>query len=252
MIPVMNIIAWSNVVPWAEQRQVEQDLIISRAIVDLFADPFLREQLRFRGGTALNKLHFPAPIRYSEDIDLVRTTSGPIGPILDRVRERLEPWLGRASFEQSQVAPKLRFRAPAEDQAAAAAQIRLKVEINTAEREAYDPPQAVPFRVENPWFAGEADVATFSREEMLATKLRALLQRSKGRDLFDLAHGLDVFDGLNAGRVVSCFGQYLEASGIRISRAEAEHRMFAKLNNPGFLADMRPLARSNGTLRFDT
>jgi hypothetical protein len=79
MIPMMNIIAWSNVVPWAEQRQVEQDLIISRAIVNLFADPFLREQLRFRGGTALNKLHFPAPIRYSEDIDLVRTTSGPIG-----------------------------------------------------------------------------------------------------------------------------------------------------------------------------
>jgi hypothetical protein len=31
MIPMMNIIAWGNVVPWAEQRQVEQDLIISRA-----------------------------------------------------------------------------------------------------------------------------------------------------------------------------------------------------------------------------
>ena len=37
------------------------------------------------------------------------------------------------------------------------------------------------------------------------------------------------------------FGQYLEKSGLRISRAEAEQRMFAKLNNPGFLADMRPL-----------
>jgi len=240
MIPMMNIIAWSNVVPWAEQRQVEQDLIISRAIVDIFADPFLCEQLRFRGGPALNKLHFPAPIRYSEDIDLVRTTSGPIGPILDRVRERLGPWLGRANFEQSQVAPKLRFRAPAEDPAATI-QIRLKVEINTAETEAYDPPQALPFRVENPWFAGAADVATFSREEMLATKLRALLQRSKGRDLFDLAHALEVFDGLDTGRVVTCFGQYLERSQLRISRAEAEQRMFAKLTNPGFLADMRPL-----------
>ncbi len=43
MIPLMNIIAWSNIVPWAEQRQVEQDLIISRAIVDLFAVPFLRK-----------------------------------------------------------------------------------------------------------------------------------------------------------------------------------------------------------------
>src|SRR6516162_6989047 len=240
MIPTMNIIAWSNVVPWAEQRQVEQDLIICRAIVDIFADPFLREQLRFRGGTALNKLHFPAPIRYSEDIDLVRTTAGPIGPILDRVRERLEPWLGRANFEQSQVAPKLRFRAPAEDPAATA-QIRLKVEINTAETQAYDTPQALPFRVENPWFAGAADVATFSREEMLATKLRALLQRSKGRDLFDLAHALEVFGELNTDRVVACMGQYLDRSQVRISRAEAEQRMFAKLANPGFLTDMRPL-----------
>jgi len=46
----MNMIAWGNVVPWAEQRQIEQDLIISRAIVELFSDPVLREQLRFRGG----------------------------------------------------------------------------------------------------------------------------------------------------------------------------------------------------------
>jgi len=240
MIPTMNIIAWSNVVPWAEQRQVEQDLIICRAIVEIFADPFLRGQLRFRGGTALNKLHFPAPIRYSEDIDLVRTTSGPIGPILDRLRERLEPWLGRANFEQSQVAPKLRFRAPAEDPAATA-QIRLKVEINTAETQAYDTPQALPFRVENPWFAGATEVATFSREEMLATKLRALLQRSKGRDLFDLAHALEVFGELDTDRVVACMGQYLDQSQVRISRAEAEQRMFAKLANPRFLTDMRPL-----------
>jgi len=36
MIPMMNIIAWSKFVPWAEQRQVEQDLIISRAIVGVF------------------------------------------------------------------------------------------------------------------------------------------------------------------------------------------------------------------------
>ena len=28
-----NIVAWVNVVPWADQRQVEQDLIISRALV---------------------------------------------------------------------------------------------------------------------------------------------------------------------------------------------------------------------------
>ena len=50
---------------------------------------------------------------------------------------------------------------------------------------------------------GKAAVSTFSREEMLATKLRALLQRNKGRDLYDLAHALKVFEGLNTSRVAS-------------------------------------------------
>jgi hypothetical protein len=99
MIPSQNIIAWSRIVPWTDWRQVEQDLIISRALVAVFADSELRDQLRFRGGTALKKLHFDPPLRYSEDIDLVRTTAGPIGPILDRLRAVLEPWLGRGQFD---------------------------------------------------------------------------------------------------------------------------------------------------------
>ncbi len=61
-------------------------------------------------------------------------------------------------------------------------------------------------------------VCTFSREEMLATKLRALLQRNKGRDLYDLAHALKVFVGLNNRRVVECLALYLQKKGLRISR----------------------------------
>jgi predicted nucleotidyltransferase component of viral defense system len=249
MIPMMNIIAWGNVVPWAEQRQVEQDLIISRAIVDLFSDQFLRKQLRFRGGTALNKLHFPSPIRYSEDIDLVRTATGPMKPTIDRIRERLEPWLGPASFDRSAIAPKLKFRVTAED-SDSTAPIRLKLEINTSETVAFDAPQEILFRVNNPWFAGEASVPTFSRAEILATKLRALLQRNKGRDLFDLSHALGVFEDLDRNRIIECFGQYLESSKTPISRAEAEQRMFAKLNSPGFLTDLRPLLAAEQAARL--
>jgi predicted nucleotidyltransferase component of viral defense system len=198
---------------------------------------------RFRGGTALNKLHFPASLRYSEDIDLVRTSAGPIGPILDQLRVVLEPWLGRAQFDQSPVAPKFRFRVDAED--GSDVPIRLKIEINTREIEAFDVPAALPLRVANPWFSGEASIPTYSREEMLATKLRALLQRDKGRDLYDLAHALEVFDGLDADRIVEMFGRYLDLSGQAISRAQAQERMFAKLANPRFLLDMRPLLRAD-------
>ncbi len=247
MIPAMNIIAWGHVAPWVEQRQIEQDLIISRALVELFSDDFLRGQLRFRGGTALNKLHFPAPLRYSEDIDLVRTTHGGIGPILDRIREVLEPWLGRAAFDQTPVAPKLHFRADAED---GGPPLRLKVEINTREIEAYDTPQNIRYTVDNPWFRRRADIPTYSREEMLATKLRALLQRDQGRDLLDLSHALGVFEKLDTARVATIFALYLAAQDLVISRAQAEERMFAKLANPGFLADIRPLITPDETDRL--
>ena len=131
MIPRLNIVAWSRAVPWPEPRQVEQDLIICRTIIEVFSDPVLCSKLRLRGGTALNKLHFPTPLRYSEDIDLVRTTTGPIGPILDRLRAVLEPWLGRASFRPSRVAPKLRFRARAEDDSAAIIRLRPRQALTT-------------------------------------------------------------------------------------------------------------------------
>ena len=239
MIPAQNIVAWGNVVPWADQRQVEQNLIIGRALVEIFSDDMLHGALHVRGGTALNKLHFPAPLRYSEDIDLVRMSAGPIGPILDRLRVVLEPWLGRAQFDQSPVAPKFRFRVEAED--AGGVPIRLKIEINTREVEAFDGPVALPLEILNPWFEGEAAIPTVSREEMLATKLRALLQRDKGCDLYDLAHALEAFEVLDADRIVEMFTRYLGLSGQAISWAQAQERMSVKLANPRFLLDMRPL-----------
>lgn len=239
MIPAQNIVAWGNVVPWVDQRQVEQDLIIGRALVDVFSDDMLRDAVRVRGGTALNKLHFPKPVRYSEDIDLVRTSGGPIGPVLDQLRAVLEPWLGRARFDQSPVAPKFRFRVDAED--GSDVPIRLKVEINTREMQAFDDPASLPLKIDNPWFSSEAAISTFSREEMLATKLRAFLQRDRGRDLYDLAHALEIFENLDITRVVTMFGRYLDLSRDTISRAQAQERMFAKLASPGLLLDVRPL-----------
>jgi predicted nucleotidyltransferase component of viral defense system len=248
MIPVMNIVAWGQTVPWADQRQVEQDLIICRALVALFSDPFLAKELRFRGGTALNKLHFPEPLRYSEDIDLARTSPGPLGPVLDATRAALEPWLGHAKFDPSKVATKLRFRVKAET---SQVDIPLKVEINWQENTAYDPPRMIPFEVKNPWFSGKAEIPTFSNEEILATKLRALLQREKGRDLIDLANAKAVFKDLNVQRVIELFRQYLDASGKAISRAQAEQRMFAKLANSTFMADVKPYLPAEEAARFD-
>lgn len=244
MIPERDILDWGKVVPWTDRRQMEQDLVISRVLVELFSDPFLNEQLRFRGGTALNKLHFPMPFRYSEDIDLVRTVHGPIGPVLNGIRDILKPWLGDARFKQSRISPKLMFHPDSSKPSQ-----NLKIEINTRETDACDGSRYISHEIENPWFSGAAAIHTYSREEMLATKLRALLQREKGRDLFDLAHALNVFEGLKIERVIECFLHYLEKSRIKISRAEAERRMFAKIDNPALLDDIMPLLPASDVRR---
>ena len=55
MIPRDYITEWRAVVPWVEDVQVEQDLVISRALVEIFSHPHLAKELAFRGGTALHK-----------------------------------------------------------------------------------------------------------------------------------------------------------------------------------------------------
>ncbi len=240
MIEEKYIAEWGAFAPWNNPKQVELDLIISRAMIEMFNDPFLCKELRMRGGTALNKLHFPNSVRYSEDIDLVRTELGPIGPSLDHIRAALEPWLGKASFSPSSIASKLRFRIPIDD--AINPVMKLKVEINTSEVVPYDPPVGMRFEVTNSWFSGVAVVPTYSPEEMLSSKLRALLQRNKGRDLFDVAYGLTAFENLDLDRLLEGFLFNLrQCDHNSISRAEAESRMFAKLVGGRTLEDIQSI-----------
>lgn len=78
MIPAAFIRQWATHAPWPDLRQVEQDLIICRALCDLFGHPKLQGKIAFRGGTAIHKLLFEKPLRYSEDIDLVQLQPEPI------------------------------------------------------------------------------------------------------------------------------------------------------------------------------
>lgn len=52
---------------------------------------------------------------------------------------------------------------------------------------------------------------------------------------------MSVMDKLNAARIIELFVAYLEQGNQQITRAQAEERMWAKLENPGFLSDIRPL-----------
>jgi predicted nucleotidyltransferase component of viral defense system len=181
LIPKAYIDGWRKNAPWPQQAQVEQDLVICRALIEIFSRPLLADSLAFRGGTALFKLHMP-PARYSEDIDLVQVEAGPIGDVLDELRGCLDPWLGEPRRNRNEGRVTLMYRFDSED----SIPLRLKVEINTREHFAVYGFRTLPFAVESRWHSGEAEILTYDLEELLGTKLRALYQRRKGRDLFDL------------------------------------------------------------------
>ena len=236
MIPTAFLQAWSVKAPWPDLRQVEQDLIISRALCDLFNAPAMMGKIAFRGGTAIHKLLFKQPLRYSEDIDLVQTRAEPIGATVDAVREALS-WLGRCQREQAGHSMHLVFKfAPEVDPQTT---LKLKVEINTREHTNLLGIKGYPFALENEWYRGKAEIASFEPEELFGTKLRALLQRRASRDLFDLHQGLEQLT-LAAEKVIACFNHYLALEVKPITRAIAQQRMLEKLTR-SLTEDVIPL-----------
>ena len=238
MIPRANITAWRTVAPWPSNEQVEQDLVLSRALVAMFNQKVVVDRAVFRGGTALHKLFFGAGGRYSEDIDLVQRDAGPIGELIAAIREALDSWLGSPRWKQGQGRFTLYYRF--ETSFAPVSTRRLKIEINTREHFAVLGTDTRSFTVENPWFTGTAALTVYHLDELLGTKLRALYQRKKGRDLYDLWLALDTGKP-SPDRVVECFRHYMDHDGATVSRAEFEANLAAKLASAVFLEDLRLL-----------
>lgn len=244
MIPRANITAWRSQAPWPANEQVEQDLVLSRALVSMFSVETVAAQAIFRGGTALHKLFLGAKWRYSEDIDLVQRDAGPIGELIGSIRGALDSWLGKPSWKQGEGRFTLFYRF--ETTFPPVSTRRLKIEINTREHFAVLPVSRHSFVVDNPWFSGVAALSVYHLDELLGTKMRALYQRKKGRDLFDLWVALRSGNASNA-RVVECFQRYIEHNGLRVSRAEFEANLAAKLGTATFREDIQPLLSADVT-----
>jgi predicted nucleotidyltransferase component of viral defense system len=242
MIPRDYITEWRSQAPWVQDIQVEQDLVICRALVEIFTHPMLSNALAFRGGTALYKLYITPAARYSEDIDLVQVRAEPAGAVMDALRSVLDPWLGEPRRRQSEGRVTLVYRFASED--TPPINMRLKIEINSREHFAVHGFKQVPFSVTSRWFEGKCEITTYELDELLGTKLRALYQRKKGRDLFDLAIALEQ-RGVDPARVVAAFAAYMERGGHQITRTLFAKNIQVKLGDPLFTADIGPLL-SNG------
>jgi len=224
---------WRTQVPWIDADNVEQDLLLSRLIIEIANHPLLGKELVFRGGTCFHKLWLDRPWRYSEDLDYVRTTSGGIGDILNAVRD-IAAAIG---FDRAQTRigqhPKVRLDSTFDS----GNPMRVKVEINTYELSPAQPTVTRNHTIESAWFNGSAEVPTFTLEELIATKIRALYQRSKVRDLFDMwlavTHG-----GADPDEIAACFQPYRPDGW---TAKQALKNLEAKLSDQRFRTDLTPL-----------
>lgn len=240
MIDKASIMAWNEHAPWTDFAMVEQDLIICRALVNIFSDEFLREQLAFRGGTALHKLYLNPQARYSEDIDLVQINPGPIKPILYRLGEVLS-WMPDRVIKPKRFNNTMLFRV--ESEIPPVQPIRLKVEINCYEHFNVLGLKKVPFEVENRWFSSKCELTTYTLDELLGTKLRALYQRKKGRDLFDLQVALDKAE-VDVERIMECYNRYMSFVVDKVpTYKQFVQNMELKIQDSEFLNDTDILLR---------
>jgi predicted nucleotidyltransferase component of viral defense system len=241
MIPQAYITEWSQQVPWQSNEQVEQDLVICRALVEIFSDEWLAKSLAFRGGTALHKLYLQPQPRYSEDIDLVQLRAEPIKETVQRLQAALG-FLGDSSVKPKRDGTQVICRFDSEFPPSI--RLRLKVEANTREHFTVHGLQQFPFDVKSSWFDGSCQLTTYRLEELLGTKLRALYQRRKGRDLYDMFIALTQKPDLDIEALLHSYREYMNFS-VEKPPTQREYilNMEAKMKDAEFLGDTTALLR---------
>lgn len=236
MIPEAFITAWARRAPWPTQTQIEQDLILSRLMIEIANHELLGSELAMRGGTCLHKLHLAAPARYSEDLDYVRRTRSGVGPYMAALRDiATSIGLHERKYEQTWEMVHMIFDG---DATSRVGRVRVKIEINVHEVESLGEVIERPYVVDSPWWNGAADIPTFSTEELMSTKLRALYQRRKGRDLFDLWMVLTTLNA-NDDLIVDSFHRYMGDGAFGF--ADFAPNLREKLHNKEFRDDLAQL-----------
>lgn len=267
MIQHGHLTAWQAYAPWPKRTQIEQDLRLSRGVAAIFSDSVLGEHLAMRGGTVLHKGHLAPAARYSEDIDLVLVNAIDTETLDRHLRRALTPVLGqpvdsliadawlsiRNVLRPSRILRTTYKFIPL----GLHREESIKVEINLNENASLYPLVNVELdTLDDDGEVIRVKARSYDINEMLGTKMRALLQREQGRDLFDLVHAWQLSEmrstlySVNGAKAMEAFAWYLEKEGTHLSRDEADALLSERLRKPSFRRDMHTLLRP-GLPKFD-
>lgn len=218
MIPADSIRSRARLRPNWSDHDLEQDILLDRLIIEVATDPLLGSTLVLTGGTCLHKLWLPEPWRFSKDLDYVRTTDGPLGPIYGALRRAG----AGAGFDRDHVRTRrgriishLQFRGTSES----GAPIRITVDFPTGRTDLAAPAVSRPFNARDGQYSAGMPVQSVAAREMLATKVAALFGRRQARDAYDVWVGAAT--GLAAQHeIAAVFQQYRQPGWNRRAAAD--------------------------------
>ena len=203
-------------------KTIEKDYVLTWALFALAASP-LREQLAFKGGTAIKKVYVP-DYRFSEDLDFTLLDASLENDPLQAAMEALNPWLKKEvnltlATRRVEVHaggnPTLYLNYIGPLQGDLASRF-LKVDFSRDEVLEF-PLRQEPLRTSYSDCQGRsAELMVYSQEEILAEKLRSLLTRTEPRDLYDV-HYLLTNQLVDIERVVFGVKPKFDAKGFDVS-----------------------------------
>jgi predicted nucleotidyltransferase component of viral defense system len=176
---------------WADEQNLpdplfaELDYRLVKTLEAIYNDPYLSKRLCMKGGTAINKLYLLETSRLSVDLDFNH-----IGPKEEVLKERPEIRLKLTELltkldSSYEIHSEHRYeltRIKTRYKTVNGTTANFKIEISHVERFPIISPVEKPIQTPT----GAANILTYTLEELTATKIRALLERSKGRDIYDL------------------------------------------------------------------
>jgi predicted nucleotidyltransferase component of viral defense system len=234
-------------------------------MVAIFKDEFLRTNLAMRGGTALHKVHLAPAARYSEDIDLVLLRRWRPAVVKGHLKRVLRPIMNSSPRRVDDVIVGLRnfgknnFGIPStiirqnypyQPTQPGKPRSKLKVEVNCSEHEPVYELAEIPFK----FGSEELSLRTYDIDEMLGTKLRALVQRDQSRDLFDLDRALTSPSRShvpNPDRIVYAFRKYMEGEGSLVDADAFRRDLDKKLRSEIFRRDTDQMLRTGVSFDID-
>jgi predicted nucleotidyltransferase component of viral defense system len=197
---------------------VEKDYVLGWILFGI-ASSSISKHVAFKGGTALAKVYFPGQWRLSEDLDFTLLDETDLGDLARGLSDEVASIVEKASgisvalrkppfVNPNYLQSRVQYTGPVSKNT-------VKIEFSKEGFPNGIVQRTMPQMFDYPRFS----VSVYSLDNILAEKIRTLLERGKVKDYYDVWRLLKV-EKFDRRKVKSLFLQKCEAKGIVFTRAE--------------------------------